>query len=113
MQISSTVSHSSGRAGAARSPASACGVVLPLGGASRSRVRFPRRRETQHRVVGNVLIAIGAVLPGIGGTATRLGHTEVLYVTEFVGLALIWAGYRWNVRAPVVIAGPVQAAPAT
>jgi hypothetical protein len=34
--------------------------------------------------------------------ATRLGHVEVLYVTEFVGLALIWAGYRRNVRPPAL-----------
>lgn len=81
-------------------------VVFLIGGAIASAVRYSRRRETHHRFVGNVLIAVGALLPGIGGTATRLGYTEVLYVTEFLGLALIWAGYRWNVRAPV--AGPVQ-----
>jgi hypothetical protein len=26
-----------------------------------------------------------------------LGYVEVLYVTEFVGLLLIFAGYRYNV----------------
>ena len=46
----------------------------------------------------NVLIAIGAILPGIGGTATRMGHVEVLYVTELIGLLLTWAGYRISVR---------------
>jgi hypothetical protein len=30
-----------------------------------------------------------------------MGYTEVLYVTELVGIVLIWTGYRWNVRAPV------------
>jgi hypothetical protein len=29
--------------------------------------------------------------------ATRLGHTEVLYVMEFLGIILIWIGYRYNV----------------
>jgi hypothetical protein len=87
-------------------------VVFLVGGAIYSAVRFSRRRETHHRFVGNVLIAVGAVLPGIGGTATRLGHTEVLYVTEFLGLALIWAGYRWNVRAPALMTAPAEAAPA-
>jgi hypothetical protein len=75
-------------------------VVFLIGGAIVSAVRYSRRSETHHRFVGNVLIAVGALLPGIGGTATRLGYTEVLYVTEFLGLALIWMGYRWNVRAP-------------
>jgi len=57
-----------------------------------------------------VLIAIGAILPGIGGTATRMGHTEVLYVTEILGLLMIWAGYRISVR-PVAPA-PMQPATA-
>jgi len=51
--------------------------------------------------VANILIAIGAILPGIGGTATRMGYVEVLYVTEFIGLLLIWTGYRLSV-VPVV-----------
>ena len=42
--------------------------------------------------VGNVSIAIGALLPGIGGTFPRFRHVEVLYVTEFVGLLLIYLG---------------------
>ena len=46
----------------------------------------------------NILIAVGAILPGIGGTATRMGYTEVLYVTELVGLLLTWLGYRISVR---------------
>jgi hypothetical protein len=45
-----------------------------------------------------VYVAVGAILPGIGGTFTRFGYTEVLYVTELLGLLLIFAGYRMNVR---------------
>ncbi len=68
-----------------------------IGGAIRSAWFYSRSRETRDRMVGNILIAIGALLPGIGGTATRFGHTEVLYVTEFIGLLLIYAGYRYSV----------------
>lgn len=75
--------------------------IFLVGGAVLSAIRYRSRADTYHRFVGNVLIAAGALLPGIGGTATRFGYTEVLYVTEFVGLVLIWMGYRWNVRAPV------------
>jgi len=78
-------------------------VTFLVGGAILSAVRYRRRRETHHRFVGNVLIAVGAILPGIGGAATRFGHTEVLYVTELVGLVLIWLGYRWNVREPSAV----------
>lgn len=70
-------------------------VIFLIGGAIVSAVRF-RKTGEQHRFIGMVLIAIGAILPGIGGTATRFGHTEVLYITEFLGLALIWLGYRYS-----------------
>lgn len=72
-------------------------VVFLVGGAIVSALSYRRQRETYRRFVGNVLIAVGAVLPGIGGTATRLGHVEVLYVTELMGVVLIWFGYRFNV----------------
>ena len=69
-------------------------VAFLVGGAILSAIRFRRKQETRHRYHANVLIAIGAILPGIGGTFTRFGHVEVLYVTEFLGLCLLWAGYR-------------------
>lgn len=73
-------------------------ALFLVGGAVVSAVRFRKRSDTYNRFIGNVLIAVGALLPGIGGAATRLGYTEVLYVMEFVGLTLIWLGYRWNVK---------------
>lgn len=72
-------------------------VIFLVGGAAYSAWRYQKRVETHHRFVGNVFIAIGALLPGIGGTFTRFGHTEVLYVTEFIGLVMIFIGYRFNV----------------
>lgn len=83
-----------------------------VGGAILSAVRYARQPGQQHRFAGNVLIAVGALLPGIGGTATRFGHVEVLYVTELVGLALILAGYRRIVEGPrPTIGEPVRAGP--
>ena len=75
-------------------------ALFLIGGAVVSAMRFRKRSDTYNRFVGNVLIAVGALLPGIGGAATRMGYTEVLYVMEFVGLTLIWLGYRWNVKEP-------------
>jgi hypothetical protein len=71
--------------------------VFLIGGAILSALRYRGRPETRHRVVANWLIAGGAILPGIGGVATRMGHTEVLYVTELAGWLLMWAGYRMSV----------------
>lgn len=85
--------------------------VFLVGGAIISAIRFWRRADSPHRVLGNALIAAGAILPGIGGTATRFGHTEVLYVTELIGLVLIWLGYRASVR-PRVMAGALREAAA-
>ena len=81
-------------------------VIFLVGGAILSAVRFRRAHLAtgqpdtiaRDRFIGNTLIAIGAILPGIGGAATRAGHTQVLYVTELTGLLLIWAGFWFNVR---------------
>jgi hypothetical protein len=81
-------------------------VVFLIGGAILSALRYSANPATRHRVIANVLIAIGAILPGIGGTATRMGYTEVLYVTELAGLLLTWLGYRMSVRP---VAMPVTA----
>lgn len=73
-------------------------AIFLIGGAVASAWRFRRDPAARHRFVGNCYIALGALLPGIGGAATRFGHTEVLYVMELIGLILIWVGYRYNVR---------------
>ena len=73
-------------------------VVFLIGGAVLSALRYSTDPLNRHRMWANVLIAVGAMLPGIGGTATRMGHTEVLYVTELIGLVLTWTGYRISVR---------------
>ncbi len=64
-----------------------------VGGAVWSAWQYRGHPESRSRYVGNILIAVGALLPGIGGSFTRFGHVEVLYVTELIGLSLIFAGY--------------------
>lgn len=68
--------------------------VFLVGGAIYSAVKYALMSDKQARLIGNVFIAIGAILPGIGGSFTRMGHVNVLFVTELIGLALIYAGYR-------------------
>jgi hypothetical protein len=77
-------------------------VLFLVGGAIFSAARFRVSPNLRHRYVGNILIAAGAILPGIGGAMTRAGYVEVLYVTELTGLLLIYAGYRLNIsKRPV------------
>jgi hypothetical protein len=83
-------------------------AIFLIGGAVLSAWRYRLAPESRHRFIGNCFIAVGALLPGIGGMATRFGHTEVLYVMELLGLILIWIGYHYNVR-PGVQAPTAQA----
>jgi hypothetical protein len=69
-------------------------LIFLVGGAVWSAVQYARKQGTGKRMWGNIWIAAGALLPGIGGSFTRLGYTEVLFVTEFIGILLIWFGYR-------------------
>ena len=67
--------------------------IFLVGGAIYSAIRY-LRIEKAARFKGNVFIAIGGLLPGIGGSFTRLGYVNVLFVTELIGLILIYVGYR-------------------
>lgn len=75
-------------------------VAFLVGGAVVSARHFKKTPELRSRYVGNILIACGGILPGIGGSMTRFGFVEVLYVTELAGLILIYLGYRACVAAP-------------
>lgn len=80
-------------------------VIFLIGGAMYSARLWRKRGGAPNRVVGNTLIAIGAILPGIGGSFTRAGYTEVLYVTELLGVLVIYAGYRFNIKGRPVPTG--------
>lgn len=83
-------------------------VIFLVGGAAYSALKYRKVPGMSDRVVGNWFIAIGALLPGIGGSFTRFGHVEVLYVTELVGIILIYIGYRYNVRVRTAPAAQLQ-----
>ena len=65
-----------------------------VGGAIYSAYKYSKFKNLIYKVYGNTAIAIGGILPGIGGSFTRAGYIEVLFVTEFFGLALIYTGYK-------------------
>ncbi len=68
--------------------------VFLVGGASYSAYRYSKDKIYKNRFWGNMLIALGGLLPGIGGSFTKFGYTEVLYVTELMGIILIYYGYQ-------------------
>jgi len=83
-------------------------LIMLAGGAALSAWRYRGVPGRANRVAGNVAITVGAILPGIGGAFTRYGHVEVLYVTECLGLILIYLGYRLN-TAPGEVLLPAAA----
>lgn len=68
--------------------------IFLVGGAIYSAIKYYRMNKTDIRFKGNVYIAIGGLLPGIGGTFTRMGYVNVLFITELIGLILIYIGYH-------------------
>jgi hypothetical protein len=85
-------------------------MIFLVGGAFLSAYRFRKSALTHDRFIGNIYIAVGALLPGIGGTFTRFGYTEVLYVMEIIGLALMYVGFRYNIHNRPVHAKVAQTA---
>jgi len=69
------------------------GTATLVGGALWSAWIFWRKRILLHRTIGNVLIAVGALLPAFGGTFSRFGIPGALYISELLGAVLLFAGF--------------------
>jgi len=73
-------------------------AIFLIGSAAYSAIRFSKVENGFNRAIGNTLITIGAILPGIGGGMAKAGMVEALYIGEFVGIILIFFGYYVCVR---------------
>ena len=70
------------------------GTVALVGGAAYSAWIFWRKRILPYRVVSNVLIAVGALFPAIGGSAvTFFNNVQVLFIFELAGVIIMFAGF--------------------
>lgn len=69
------------------------GTLALVGGAAYSAFIFWRKRVLLHRTIGNILIAVGAMLPAFGGIFSRLQFPGALYLGEFLGIILLFAGF--------------------
>jgi len=69
------------------------GTVTLIGGAAWSVWIFWRRRILLHRTLGNILIAVGAILPAFGGIFSRVGIGGALYISELLGAVLMFIGF--------------------
>lgn len=69
------------------------GTLALVGGALYSAFLFFRKRVLLHRVIGNVLIASGAILPAFGGAFSRFGIPGALYISELLGAIILFIGF--------------------
>ena len=74
------------------------GAIALVGGAIYSALVYWRRRIMPHRVLSNILIAIGAIFPAVGGIGIgRLGWPLWLfYLLELLGIIIIFTGFLRN-----------------
>ena len=71
------------------------GVPLLVGGAVYSAWLFWRKRVLLYRVIGNILIATGALAPAFGGALQRAGIPLTLYIGELLGVILMFIGFLY------------------
>jgi hypothetical protein len=85
------------------------GTLTLVGGALWSAWLFARKRVLPNRVLGNILIAAGALLPASAGTFIRLGWGDWLYASELFGAALMFLGF-WLATQPQPADRPARVA---
>lgn len=79
------------------------GTVVLCAGALWSAWKLRSSPGMYHRAIGCALIAVGAIIVAMGGTLTRLGQREYLYLAMTVGIGTIFAGMLQTRRSPRAI----------
>lgn len=76
------------------------GTIALVGGAIYSAWIFRRKQIMRNRVIGNWLIALGGLMPALGGALIRLGDPSFKYLGEMLGAILIFAGFWIATNVP-------------
>ena len=72
----------------------AFGTFALVGGAVYSAFIFWRKRILPHRVVSNILIAVGALLPAAGGiNISFAGNLNLFFILELAGVIIMFIGF--------------------
>ncbi len=69
------------------------GTLALVGGAIYSTYLFWRKRVMGNRVIGNILIAVGALIIAAASTLARIGNGEFLYLGELLSAVLMFGGF--------------------
>ncbi len=87
------------------------GTIAVVGGAIYSAYLFWRKQVLLNRVIGNVLIAAGALAPAMAGSFVKTGLVDLLYVSELIGAVLMFLGFLLATsRAAAAATSQVEAA---
>ncbi len=82
------------------------GTVTLVGGALYSSWLFWRKKVLLNRMLGNILIAGGALMPAMAGSFVQAGLVDWLYASEFLGVVLMYAGFTLATSAQAVEVKP-------
>jgi hypothetical protein len=88
------------------------GTLGLVGGALYSAYVFWRKRVLADRMLGNILIAAGALLPAMAGSFVKAGLVDWLYLSELLGVILMYVGFLRATVSPVVGQEVAAVAPA-
>lgn len=69
------------------------GTLGLVGGAIYSAFLFWRKKVLLNRVFGNILIAGGALFPAMAGSFIKAGLVDWLYLSELLGVILMYLGF--------------------
>jgi len=83
------------------------GTLALVGGAIYSAIIFWRKRVLFNRMIGNILIAAGALAPAMAGSFVRMGLPDLLYFSELVGVVLMYLGFIQATTVPATNPAPV------
>ena len=81
----------------------AYGTLLLVGGAIQSSLLFFRKQILPNRVLGNVLIALGGLLPATAGSIVKLAESTpelsalgstLKYLAIFAGVLVLFVGFQ-------------------
>jgi len=86
------------------------GTLTLVGGAAYSAMLFWRKRVLFHRMIGNVLIALGAMAPAMAGSFVKLGLPDLLYLSDLIGVVLMYSGFIRATTTAAVEVAPAAAA---
>lgn len=74
------------------------GTLGLVGGALYSAFLFWRKQVLADRMIGNLLIAVGALFPALGGTFIPFDLPDWLFVSEFLGAIFMYLGFLRTIR---------------